>query len=248
MKRPAFQFYTADWQGNSKLRRCSHAQKGIWVDVLCLMHDSDEYGVLRWPLEDIAQAIGCTVKALREVVTKGVLKGAELGENIEAFIYTPRHAGKDGEPVVLIPAQDGPIWYSSRMVRDEYVRSKRGEGTRFGDEPKPTPTRRIGEEPIPPKGDGPTTTSSSTTTKKEKPPFVLPAWVPEADWIAFDEHRKKLRKPMTDYAKRLVVKELDRLRKDGDDPATVLQKAVRKGWLDVYPLNEKGPNPMAGVQ
>ena len=159
MKRPAFQFYTADWQGNSKLRRCSHAHKGIWVDVMCLMHDSDEYGVLRWPLEEIAQAVGCTPRFLRELAAKDVLKGAEAGVTMAAFIYTPRHAGKDGTPVTLLPEQEGPIWYSSRMVRDEYVRSIRGVGTRFGDEPKATPTHR--------EGDGASTTTSSSSTKEK---------------------------------------------------------------------------------
>lgn len=168
MKRPAFQFYTADWQGNSKLRRCSHIHKGVWVDVMCLMHDSDEYGVLRWPLEDIAQAVGCSIRLLRELVSKGVLKGAELGQRIEAFIYTPRHAGKDGVPVTLLPEQEGPIWYSSRMVRDEYVRSKRGEGTRFGDEPKPTPNPTIGDEPTQREGCGPSTSSSTSSSKDQK--------------------------------------------------------------------------------
>jgi hypothetical protein len=87
----------------------------------------------------------------------------------EAFIYTPRHAGKDGEPVTLIPTQKGPIWYSSRMVRDEYVRTKRGIGTRFGDEPKGT----NGETPKPPLGDGPSSSSSSSTSIKQPHTEVL---------------------------------------------------------------------------
>ena len=51
MKRPSFQFYVADWRLDQKLRRCSPAARGVWIDILCLLHDSDEqYGVLRWPL------------------------------------------------------------------------------------------------------------------------------------------------------------------------------------------------------
>jgi hypothetical protein len=200
VRRPAFQFYTADWQGNSKLRRCSHAHKGAWVDVLCLMHDSDEYGVLRWPLEDIAQAVGCSVKMLREIVAKGVLKGAEADGNIEAFVFTPRHAGKDGVPVTLLPAQVGPIWYSSRMVRDEYVRTKRGEGTRFGDEPKSPPKPPLGSKPNHRLGDGPSTSSSSTTTKQTTSPSAqfLSFWASwpinerkEAKGKCFELWRKK---------------------------------------------------------
>ena len=170
MRRPAMQFYTGDWQGNAKLRRCTHAERGIWINVLCLMHDSDEYGVLRWPLRDIAQAVGCKVSELQSLRTKQVLKGGDHGEEIAELMYTPRHAGKDGDPVVLIPAQAGPLWYSSRMVRDEYIRAKRGEATRFEAEPKATPNLSpkppIGEAPTGAptarEGDGPSTSTSSS--------------------------------------------------------------------------------------
>lgn len=171
MKRPAFQFYAADWRGNAKLRRCTHAERGIWIEVMCLMHDSEEYGVLRWPLKDIAQAVNCRMPELRSIVAKDVLKGSE--EQIDALIYTPRHAGKDGEPVILLPHQTGPIWYSSRMVRDEYVRTIRGESTRFGEQNAP-PKTAPNKTPKPPMGDG-STSSTSTSTSKESKAKTSPA-------------------------------------------------------------------------
>jgi hypothetical protein len=58
MKRPSFQFYPADWRGNANLRRCSEAARGAWMDILCLLHDSDTYGIVRWPLVDLANAAG----------------------------------------------------------------------------------------------------------------------------------------------------------------------------------------------
>lgn len=129
MKRPAFQFYVESWMANAKLRRCSWAARGVWAAVLCTMHDSDEYGILRWPLSEIAQSIGCPPRLLSEVVVKGVMKGSD--HEHEGYIYRPRHAGKEGAPVVLIEPGDGPCWFSSRMVRDEYVRTKAGVSTRF---------------------------------------------------------------------------------------------------------------------
>jgi hypothetical protein len=164
VNRPSFQFYPGDWQRNAKLRRCNHAERGIWLDVMCLLHDSDlEYGVLRWPLKDLAEAARCTLADLRELRRKGVLKGADSDETCESYVYVPRHAGKDGEPVTLIETQPGPLWYSSRMVRDEYVRSRAGASTRFGspsrapsrrdgeakDDTEPQPSRRHGPEPSP---------------------------------------------------------------------------------------------------
>jgi hypothetical protein len=166
MKRPSFQFYPADWKNNSKLRRCSDAARGAWVDVLCLLHDSDEYGACRWPLDEIARAAGVSIKLVRELVTKNVLKGADKGA--ADFVYTPRHAGKDGEPVTLIVAGDGPCWYCSRFVRDEWVRQRRGQSTQFSTDnqpPKNGPKREPKRSPIPPfgdrPGDGPTSPSTS---------------------------------------------------------------------------------------
>ena len=176
MKRPAFQFYPSDWQGNSNLRRCTHEEKGVWVDVLCLLHDQEEYGVARWPLKEIAQAVGCSPSKLRGLVTKGVLKGADSGEACAALIYVPRSGRRDGDPVTLIPEQPGPVWYSSRMVRDEYKRCNAGASTRFGAQnhdktdtapddaapPRHSPTRRQGERRGDDEGDGSSSSSSSS--------------------------------------------------------------------------------------
>lgn len=189
MNRPSFQFYPGDWTGNAKLRRCTHAERGIWLAVLCLMHDSEEeYGVLRWPLEDIAQAVNCKVPDLESLRRKGVLKGVESGR-CAPYVYTPRHAGKEGEPVILVPEQDGPLWFSSRMVRDEYVRKHAGAKTRFkkadggvADSPAdgdtiPPPTRRQGEPPSQRQGDGEGdgASASSSSSPSGKPKEVVPS-------------------------------------------------------------------------
>ncbi|MFY1903825.1 hypothetical protein ACOTBZ_29470 [Achromobacter xylosoxidans] len=165
MKRPSFQFYPGDWTGNSNLRRCTHAEKGAWLDIMCLMHDQEEYGVLRWPMKEIAQAAGCPVALVKGLVAKGVLKGDDKVLD-EPFVYTPRSGRKDGEPVTLVTPQDGPIWYSSRMVKDEYVRTIRGEGSRFGDgndaASKTVPKQPSKPSPMPPLGDGSSSSSSSS--------------------------------------------------------------------------------------
>jgi hypothetical protein len=162
MKRPSFQFYPGDWAANPNLKRCTFAEKGIWLEVMCLMHDQAEYGVLRWPLKEVAEAVKCRTAELLALVRKGVLKGDD--KHLEApYIYTPRSGRKDGEPVTLVPIQPGPVWYSSRMVKDEYVRTIRGEGTRFGDDKGDGPKGA----PKPPFGDGPSSSSSSPPSGKE---------------------------------------------------------------------------------
>lgn len=181
MKRPSFQFYPADYRNNAKLRRCTWAARGAWTEVMGLLHDSDEYGLLRWPLKEIAQALGCPLSLLKELAEKQVLKGADKGK-VEAYVYTPVSGRKQGAPVVLIAEQDGPLWYCSRMVRDEYVRQKKGNPDLYlsspnyppDKTPNPSPMPPFGEDmgdapmgaPMPPKSDLPTSTSTSTVNTK----------------------------------------------------------------------------------
>lgn len=171
MKRPSFQFYPSDWLGNSNLRRCTHAEKGVWIDVMCLMHDSEEYGVLRWSLKEIASAVGCKLADLKSLIAKGVLKGSDTLLE-EALTFTPVSGRKKGPTVTLIDPTKGPLWYSSRMVIDEYKRVARGgkddapnpspkggNGDDFDDAPNPSPSRAGSHA-----GGRPSTSTSSTTS------------------------------------------------------------------------------------
>lgn len=241
MKRPSFQFYPNDWTSNPNLRRCTFAEKGIWLDVMCLMHDQEPYGILRWPLKEIAEAVKCRPADLSALVRKGVLKGDDK-RLIDPFIYVPRSGRKDGEPVELLAAQDGPIWYSSRMVKDEYVRTIRGESTRFGEEQGAAPKVAHKPSPKPPLGDGSSSSSSSSSSPSVKgdtplkpPAWTPPDWVPAEQWADFVKHRKAMRGvPFTDAARDGVIRELAKFRAMGYDPAQLLETSVVRGWRTVF--------------
>lgn len=255
MKRPSFQFYPGDWQSDLKLRRCSPAARGVWVDILCAFHDSDDgYGLLRWPLKEIASTVGATASHIRELVDKGVLRGSDTQVD-EPFVYTPRSGRRDGDPVTLIAIQAGPLWYSKRLVKDEYVRTIRGESTRFGDgdgeapkpekkrspkpplgdgTPSPSPSSPSGSPPIPPKGAaavGLKTWLEGIKAKGEKP-------VPEGD--AVFEYAAEvgiphdfLRLAWLEFRHRYSQPESKRYR----DWRSVFRKAVRGNWLKLWYLN-----------
>ncbi len=127
MRRPSFQFYPADWQSNIKLRRCNFNLKGIWLEVMCLLHDSDKYGLLKWPLQEIANCVKCDKKELEHLITYGILKGSDKDGDKVSFSDT--FSQRKGHPIQVMLIDDvAPLWFSSRMVRDEYIRNKRGEG------------------------------------------------------------------------------------------------------------------------
>jgi hypothetical protein len=105
-KRPSFQFYPADWSANPNLKRCTFAEKGIWLEVMCLLHDQAEYGVLRWSLTEIATAVKCRVADLRSLERKGVMKGAD-----EALAEPSTSPDRDERTAPLSP------WYRRKTVR-----------------------------------------------------------------------------------------------------------------------------------
>lgn len=64
--------------------------------------------------------------------------------------------------------------------------------------------------------------------------FELPDWVPIQAWNAYLEHRKKLKKPLTDYSMNLAVHKLEKIVDEGHKPADVINETILKGWLTFY--------------
>ena len=76
------------------------------------------------------------------------------------------------------------------------------------------------------------------TNKKPTNGFQLPDWIPEEQWNAWIEARVKIRKPATDYAKRVAVLKLDNLREQGHPPAQVLMQSAFNSWQGLFPPKE----------
>lgn len=254
MNRPSFQFYPADWQANSNLRRCSFEEKGIWLEVICLLHDQEQYGLSRWSLKEIAQAVGCKPLKLKGLVDKGILKGADAGATCPALIYTPRSGRKLGTSIELVEEQPGPVWYSSRMVTDEHKRVARGES---GEAPKAAPEgapkppfgEDIGEAPKPTPDPSPSScadasraapsssSSSSSSKEKQKRTPAEPSFDPLAELMSRDvpkqvaqdwlKVRKAKRAPLTLSALEGVVEEVG---KTSLTLEAALMISCRRGW------------------
>jgi uncharacterized protein YdaU (DUF1376 family) len=78
-------------------------------------------------------------------------------------------------------------------------------------------------------------------TKKTAPDVAvcLPDWMPVETWEAFLAMRKKIKKPATDYALKLLVGKLTKFRAAGQDVQKVLEKSITAGWQDVFEIHEK---------
>ena len=69
-------------------------------------------------------------------------------------------------------------------------------------------------------------------------PFVLPDWIPKEHWASYEEMRNKIRKPMTDSARRMAVLKLENLNEQGQPPGQVLRQSVFNGWQGLFPIKE----------
>lgn len=87
-------------------------------------------------------------------------------------------------------------------------------------------------------------------TKTQQKPSGLfdatdaPEWLPAKEWADFLAHRKAMRGvPFTEAAREGVIRELDKFRCMGHDPAALLTTAVTRGWRTVF--EPKGVNGYA---
>jgi hypothetical protein len=75
---------------------------------------------------------------------------------------------------------------------------------------------------------------------------LIPDWIDPEIWAAFLDNRKKMGKryAASEYAKKLIIVELDKLRQAGNPPNAVLAQAIRSNHLDVYPLKDRRFQPV----
>ena len=78
-------------------------------------------------------------------------------------------------------------------------------------------------------------------TKKEKKgatevAVVFPDWLPMETWEAFIKMRKRIKKPPTDYAVKLLINKLDGFRAKGQDVKEILERSITSSWQDLYEI------------
>ncbi|WP_245496230.1 hypothetical protein [Rhizobium leguminosarum] len=121
MSAPWLKFFPSDWRADPSLRMCSIAARGLWIEMLCVMHEATPRGTLRVngkPVSDKQMAIlaGCS--------------------NITTLLQELEEAG------VFSREPDGTI-FSRRMMRDvEKAEQDKANGRKGGN-----PTLKAGVNP-----------------------------------------------------------------------------------------------------
>lgn len=130
MIRPWMKFYPADWRAEPRLRMCSLAARGLWIDLMTYMHEGEPYGYLT--IDGIAPS------------TSGIasLVGRPLNEVLKALAEL--------EARRVFDRSEGGAIVSRRMVRD---RSRSDEGREHVERrwanrvPTPPPNRSVNRSP-----------------------------------------------------------------------------------------------------
>ena len=80
MDKPYLAFYVRDWQGDTALQRCSFAARGLWIEMLCIMHDANPCGFLRLGKMDLdAEGLAAWIRGAKASEVSALL--AELEEH-----------------------------------------------------------------------------------------------------------------------------------------------------------------------
>jgi hypothetical protein len=96
------------------------------------------------------------------------------------------------------------------------------------------------DSPVTPTPDPPVTqTYSKQPTKEILNESPIAEWVPKDLWEAFLEMRKKIKKPPTPFAKKLLIGQLEKQRKLGGNVAAIIEQSIRNNWQDFYPVKEQ---------
>lgn len=94
----------------------------------------------------------------------------------------------------------------------------------------------INNPPLPPTGEN----DGKPTIKKQIENYTDLSELREA-LTEFVEVRKKLRKPFTDGAFKLMLSKLDKLATTDEDKAGIIQQSVINGWQGIFPLKTVEP-------
>lgn len=67
-KLPAFQLYPGDWLKDPRLSMCTLKTRGVWIDLICAMHELDRSGSITGSLNQLARICRCTSKEVKSAI------------------------------------------------------------------------------------------------------------------------------------------------------------------------------------
>lgn len=151
MKRPSIQFYPADWRKDPALRACSIEARGLWIDMICIIHESENYGFLEINSRKISEKALAGMCGITPAKCRKYL--SELEEN------------------GVLSIDERGVVFSRRMVKDNELCEKRREAGKMGGNPalvKQKDNQTPGDLLNQTSNQNPTPSSSSSSSSSDK--------------------------------------------------------------------------------
>lgn len=161
-KKPWFKFYPADWRGDEQLRIVSLAARGLWIEMLCIMHKAEPYGHLvvnGQPVTDaqLAALAGTDLSTAQQLITELETAGV-FSRSRTRTIYSRRMTRdekrrKDGVNSAETGAIPGSRRHKQTVEKQRKNKPPPGVAVGVDEQPPPSPEARGQNPPCgPPKG------------------------------------------------------------------------------------------------
>ena len=77
-KLPYLPFYIGDWRKDTALSLCTPATRGIWIDLLCAMHELNRSGQITGTIDQLSRVCRCTAVEMTSAINELSVTGAAL--------------------------------------------------------------------------------------------------------------------------------------------------------------------------
>jgi hypothetical protein len=116
-KEPWMKFYPSDWRGDPRLRMCSIGARGLWMEMLCIMHEAEPYGHM---------VVGNVPVTNRQLASLAAISQTDCMKFMAELESSRVYSRQEGTGII----------YSRRMVRDKAKAERDRENGKGGGNPK----------------------------------------------------------------------------------------------------------------
>lgn len=170
MADPFMKFYPTDWRSDPRLRSCSLGARGLWIELVGLMHEADPYGHLliaaRAPTDaQLSVLVGTSPAELSSALgeleaagvfsrtSKGVIYSRRMTRDAKKAAISRKNGKKGGNPTLRNQKENQP-WDKGEVkgwvkTQKPEARSQIEEGGGGGRAREPAPASARGDDPPP---------------------------------------------------------------------------------------------------
>jgi hypothetical protein len=98
VKLPHIQFYPGDWLKDPRLSLCSPSARGVWIDLICAMHELDQSGQLCGTTEELSRLARCsTVELTHALIDLQNKRAADVTQRSGGWVVANRRMKREAE-------------------------------------------------------------------------------------------------------------------------------------------------------